>query len=180
MRRRIAHALFGAATCAALALAGVDLRRLLQAERIDAAIARAGAPERADASVPEARFAQARALAASAAFEPAVTAHKALVREAPPRLRRLAQYDLGNLYLREAVRHGPADAAQQMPLVELAKQSYRDLLRDDPGDWDARYNLELALRLSPEAEEESADDAEPSVNKQRVSTTQGLPRGALP
>jgi hypothetical protein len=31
-------------------------------------------------------------------------------------------------------------------LVELAKQRYRDLLRAEPQDWDARYNLERALR----------------------------------
>ena len=180
MRRRFGHVLFGAASCAAIALAGIDAWRLAQAGRIDAAIARADAPARADAGVPEARFARARALAASAGFEAAVAAHKAIVREQAGRLRRLAQYDLGNLYLREAMRHGPADAAQQLPLVELAKQSYRDLLRDDPADWDARYNLELALRLSPEADEESSADAEPSAAKQRVSTTQALPRGELP
>ena len=180
MRRRVVHALFGAATLAAAALAGVDAARLRQAVRVDAAIARASAPERADAALPEARFAQARALAAAGAFDAAVAAHKALVRDGRGALRRAALYDLGNLYLREAVRHGVANAPQQLPLVELAKQSYRDLLREEPGDWDARYNLERALRLAPEADEGTSAEAEPSTDKQRVSTTQGLPRGELP
>jgi mxaK protein len=180
MRRRVVHALFGAATLAALAIAGVDAWRLAQAERIDAAIARASVPGGADAGVPEARFAQARALAASSAFEPAVAAHKAIVRDERGALRRAARYDLGNLYLREALRQGVQQAPQQLPLIELAKQSYRDLLREAPSDWDARYNLERALQLAPEAGEEASADAEPQVNKQRVSTTQGLPRGELP
>jgi mxaK protein len=180
MRRRIAHALFGAATLAAAAVAGLDAARLLQARRVDAAIARADAPDPADARLPQARFAQARVLAASAAFEPAVAAHKAIVRDERGPLRRAAQYDLGNLYLREAVRHGAQAAPQQLPLVELAKQSYRDVLRDDPDDWDARYNLERALQLAPEAEETTSAETEPQANKQRVSTTQGLPRGELP
>jgi len=180
MRRRVAHAAFALATLAALALAGVDAWRLARAERVNAAIARADAPAPGDAGLPEARFARARAVAASAGFEPAVAAHKTLLRDERGSLRRAALYDLGNLYLREALRDGPAGAQQRLPLVELAKQAYRDVLREDPADWDARYNLERALQLAPEADVEETAEAEPSTNKQRVTTTQGLPRGALP
>jgi len=61
-----------------------------------------------------------------------------------------ALYDLGNLYLKRAYGHATEDAGVFIPLVELSKQRYRDLLRLHPDRWDARYNLERALRLAPE------------------------------
>jgi mxaK protein len=57
-------------------------------------------------------------------------------------------------------------------LVELAKRNYRILLREAPGDWDARYNLERALWLAPESEQEFVD-AEPPEKERSVSTLQG-------
>jgi mxaK protein len=90
------------------------------------------------------------------------------------------QYDLGNLHLREALKTRDADAASVLPLVELAKQSYRDVLRADPGDWDARYNLERALALAPEADDEGAEAAEPTANKERTVTTAHVGRSDLP
>ncbi len=41
-------------------------------------------------------------------------------------------------------------ASQALPLAELAKEQYRELLRRDPGFWEARYNLERAQRLLPD------------------------------
>ena len=34
--------------------------------------------------------------------------------------------------------------------MELAKQRYRDVLLINPQNWNARHNLELALRVAPE------------------------------
>lgn len=62
---------------------------------------------------------------------------------------RAALFDLGNAYLRQGA--GPMiDAPRSLPMIEQAKARYRALLRVAPGDWDARYNLERALRLAPE------------------------------
>jgi len=62
--------------------------------------------------------------------------------------------------------------------AELAKQAYRDVLRAEPHDWDARFNLERALRLLPDAEDESAEGtperSERAVTTMR-NTTLGLP-----
>ena len=60
---------------------------------------------------------------------------------------------------------------QSLPLLELAKQGYRDVLRDDPQQWDARYNLERALRLAPEAEEGDDGAAPPPLASERAVTT---------
>ena len=59
-----------------------------------------------------------------------------------------------------------------LPLIELAKQRYRDALRDRPDDWDARYNLERALWLAPEIETaQAAEEEEEQAPRERVVTT---------
>jgi mxaK protein len=72
--------------------------------------------------------------------------------------------------MRSALRENGVDTEQVLPLVELAKQSYRDLLREWPGDWDARYNLERALYLAPEGSEDLADDEPPTPKERSIST----------
>ena len=69
-----------------------------------------------------------------------------------------------------ALKDPSAPTDQLLPLIELAKQSYRDLLRETPADWDARYNLERALYLSPETQEDVAADGPPPPREHSVST----------
>ena len=180
MRRRHVHAIFGSASALLAAAVVVSGLQLAQAVRVDAAIARAAAPAAADRDLPEARLAQALALGAAGRYESALRAHKALVQAEYGPLREVALYDLGNLHLREALKGGPATADAAMPLVELAKQAYRDALRADPTDWDARYNLERALQLAPEADEEAADDSAPEPDKELTITTAPAGRSDLP
>ena len=91
-----------------------------------------------------------------------------------------ALYNAGNLHLREALKNGEGEAIRSLPLIELAKQHYRDLLRADPGRWDARYNLERALWLAPEADDAaSADDAR-TTPRERAITTMRSDGGDLP
>ena len=180
MRRRHVHAIFGTAGVLLAALVVAFAMRLAQAERVDRAIARAAAPAAADRDVPEARFAQALALGAAGHYEPALRAHKALVQAEHGPLREAALYNLGNLHLREALKTAPATPDAAAPLVELAKQSYRDALRADPADWDARYNLERALQLAPEVDEETADDGDAEPDKELTITTAPAGRSDLP
>lgn len=131
----------------------------------------------ADHISPEGRLSRAVALSKSD-YDAALAAFKAIIQSNRPDLHRMALYDLGNLHLHQALQVGVDDNTQSLPLTELAKQSYRDLLRQDPYDWDARYNLERALRLAPE--DDADQDAGPPDPRQHERTTIADPRMDLP
>lgn len=169
MRRRSIHRMFAAAAVSFAALAGWQAERLQHARHINAAIAGASVVS-LDRSVPEAQFARAIALGRAGDYEGALLAYKAVIQGKRRDLRHLALYNLGNLHMRAALKDPTAPTDQVLPLVELAKQSYRDVLRENPADWDARYNLERALYLSPETEEDVADDGPPVPREHSVST----------
>jgi len=61
-----------------------------------------------------------------------------------PEQRERTLYNLGNRYLEEGL--GAGDPEQRRRLLDAAVDAYRDALRLDPGDLDAKWNLELALR----------------------------------
>jgi len=69
-----------------------------------------------------------------------------------------AHYNLANAYLRSALNMGSQISSSSLPLVELAKQRYRDLLKDAPDHWQARYNLERALTMAPEGTDREDDE----------------------
>jgi len=165
VKRRTIHVAFAVASVGLGLVAAYQGLRLHRAQRINDAIASVAT---VDANVAEARFARALALAESGDAGAALEIYKALIRGRAD-LERAARYNVGNLHLREAMKSGPDEAARSLPLIELAKQSYRDLLRIDPGDWDARYNLERALQLAPEIEERAAN--EPPEPPQRAFST---------
>jgi mxaK protein len=153
------------------ALAAHDGWRLVQVRRVNALI-KTGSPLSAESpdAPPELRFAQAWAEAASGASETALNRYGALQGDAP--LGRAARYNSANLLLRQAIQmRAGAQPGQALALVELAKESYREVLRHDPDDWAARYNLERAQRLVPDPDE--ADEALPEVkrNAERAATT---------
>jgi mxaK protein len=194
MRRRTVHSSFGAvaAVCGAVSIwYGVQLT---QANRINAAIASAnaapvtsaapsttkGAPGAADdgfppaaGNVPQAQLARAISLAKAGQFTAALKAYKSLL-DSGYEVRLPALYNLGNLNMREALKNGPGEAQRALPLIELAKQSYRDDLRSNPADWDARYNLERALWLSPEYDDPILERNQAPVHSEHaMSTLQG-------
>ena len=193
MKRAHGHLAFALVAAALGVLTAGEALRLQHAQRINMSVAEwattasvstpaatsakwsAGA---ADHLPPEARLARAVALA-RLDYDGALAAYKSIIQSNREDLRRIALYDLGNLNLRQAVQYGLADEAQSLPLTELAKQGYRDLLRRDPTDWDARYNLERALRLAPEEDDASEDTAPPDPREHERSTIAD-PRMDLP
>jgi len=166
-----------AALLALAALAGLDLYRLSAIARWNERIAAiesaaANAPAALEPNAPmEARF----ALALAAAQQGEVTRAVALYRDvaqARPDLSGAALFDAANALLREADRLvASSDRLAARPLLELAKATYREALRHEAGRWDARYNLERALRAAPE--DGSADDAPLPMpaDSERAATT---------
>lgn len=175
MKRRNAHLVFGVA---ALGLAGTAVGlglRLQAAERANALIdeASAYASEAALAreaggelaaprlDTPEAALAFALALAQGEDYERALKALETLSQSPRDDIRGLARYALGNLHLRQARRIGDEQVAKGRTLVELGKQAYRRVLDEDPQHWEARYNLERALWLEPEADDGNVEVTPP-------------------
>jgi mxaK protein len=173
VKRRVVHCAFGVAALACAGLVAYHGIRFYEIKRVNAAIVSARVAS-FDAAVPEARFARALALARAGESDVAVKMYKALIEGDRRDLKQGARYNLGNLYMRDALKDGASEAFRSLPLVELAKQSYRDVLRDEPADWDARYNLARALQLAPEVEQEAEEDEDPAPKEQSVSTLQGV------
>lgn len=187
MKRHTLHALFALATLAGAALVASEVLRLRQQQALADAIGQAAASGREDTgldvrlkSAPrEVRLARATALARHGDADAATRLYSALVE--PGRVDavgRAALLDLGNLHLRQALALAATDAAAG-PLVELAKQRYRDLLRLAPDDWDARHNLERALRLAPEEVEAVTEPDNEPVERRNVQL-RGMKAGDLP
>lgn len=164
-RRRAA-----AVVLAALALAAaVDGARLARDERINAQLAAGVAALPADAP-PLLRFAHAYAQAASGADDTALRQYGTLQEDAS--LGSAARYNAANLLMRQAiVLRERSQPGQALALVELAKEHYREVLRRDPGHWNARYNLERAQRLVPDPDEAESEAAGPRNNAERAATT---------
>jgi mxaK protein len=163
------HTVFGIVAAVCAGVAGIQVARLERAHHVNAAI-RSASLASLDRSVPEAQVARAIALGRAGDYEGALLAYKAVIQGNRADLRHLALYNLGNLHMRAALKDPHAPTDQILPLVELAKQSYRDLLRETPQDWDARYNLERALYMAPELDEDVADEGPPAPKEHSVST----------
>ena len=99
-----------------------------------------------------------------------------------------AHYNSANIYLKQALslldEHGLEAWDKAMPLLSLAKESYRDALRLKPDWMDAKYNYELALRLSPiiesqgrKASKEDEEEKDMGVPPDGWPSIPGFPRG---
>lgn len=124
------------------------------------------------------RFGEALSLARAGDDDAALARYRSLYDDALLGLP--ARYNAANLLLRQGLvlREGPSPG-QALPLIELAKEGYRQVLRQAPDMAAARYNLERAQRLLPEVDEDDLQGAAPE-NAERAATTmrgvaQGLP-----
>ena len=179
MKRRHVHFTFAAVAGVCALFAAYEGMRLREAHRVNDAINSAALEGASESARAEARFAHAAVLVKQGDYEGALKAYKGLSRDAPERLATAALFNAGNLQLREAMKEGPAAAAKALPLIELSKQSYRAVLRRDPQSWDARYNLERALWLAPEVEEDSTLRVRRDAENRVMSTLQNT-RAELP
>ncbi len=156
----------------ALALEDGRLLRELDVNRQLAALgADAATPAATLGDDPRLWVATARATAAAGQTVEAAALLRRAADTATGPLREQALYNLGNVYLRAALRMRASGAgASALPLFELAKESYRSALMAQPGLWDAKFNLELALRAAPDADPDDTG-APPVLTGERAVTT---------
>jgi mxaK protein len=160
-----------------LAATAVDGALLWRDSQRNSRIAAGTPPE--DSEVAELRFAQAHALAATGDAEAALNSYRAL--HADPTVGQAARFNSANLLLRQALElRAGEQPGQALPLIELAKEQYRELLRRDPQHWDARYNLERAQRLLPDPPEADQEPATAPQQRERSATTMRAQTLGLP
>lgn len=167
------------AVLALVVVAGlVDATLLWRAAQTNALIASGEPIVDVPGLAPELRFAQAHAMAqslppsqaASGPRDAALNRYRAL--QSDPRLGAAARFNSANLLVRQAIEvRASAQPGQAIALLELAKEYYRDVLRDDPLNWDARYNLERAQRLQPDPDDDEAAPVSQERNRERAVTT---------
>ena len=126
------------------------------------------------------QFANAYQLQQQLEFKKAVKAYASIGARPGSRLQLDVKYNLANLYFREASQldeSGDDDLA--MPLIELAKQNYKEILRIDENHLDAKYNLELALIVAPDNDPaDTLEERNPEHSSRALTTIQS--RKSLP
>ncbi|MBS0235311.1 MAG: hypothetical protein JSR99_17725 [Proteobacteria bacterium] len=97
----------------------------------------------------------------------------------PPNVRGAALYNIANastLLAGEAVRRGDLDAAAA--LINLAKSEYRLSLKLDPENWNARYNIDVAMRVVRDLPlGDNPDTTSPNAPKKLWTDLPGIPKG---
>lgn len=124
---------------------------------------------------PNVEFARAAYLANAGEHIRALLIYQRLATEVTGDLQASARYNLSNLLVKESMRAIHPNESQ--PTLELAKQMYRDLLKKNPEFWDARYNLELVLRLAPDNSSSVDDFSEHIVSVKTEREISGADRG---
>lgn len=137
-----------------------------------------------DLTLPQARYAEAARLMRAGRSSDAIAAYAKLAAGDDAALSIAAHFNQGNHYLRQSIslldNEGLAAYDRAAPQLSMAKAHYRQALRVKP-DWvEAKYNLELALLLSPalqsapDSEEEEEDDSKATHGWPSIP---GFPRG---
>lgn len=97
----------------------------------------------------------------------------------PPLVHAAALYNIANsrtLLAAEAVHRGDLDGAAA--LINLAKSEYRLALKLDPASWDARYNIDVAMRIVRDLPLGNNPDKEsPNAPKKLWTDLPGIPKG---
>jgi len=171
-RKRRREVWLGVAAAVLLALLAWDLRQLDRLRTWNRAIDDGSVIALKGPLPPMLIFAQAYHQPVDAHFQDVLALYKRAEAAGDPALVALARYNSGNTYFRAGLAMREADNEQQaVSLLELAKGSYRQALVLAPSNWDARYNLERALRERPEPEEGDDSALSPPQQAERAATT---------
>lgn len=125
-------------------------------------------------------FAKARQLDGAGDHQEAIRLYSAILHTEDKALRGRVFHNLGTIYLREAAKlwnaRGVLEYARVNTLIELTKENYREALRLDPDNWDARHNLEYAYRITPPPKEQPKSDLR-GTKSSVFATLPGIPGG---
>jgi len=165
------------AAAALFVVGALECMRLREVLRFNSAVRSDQLAMAAEIDVPEGAFAAALILQRKGEFEQALHAYGSIHAE-DSALSSAVRFNLANSYLRRAFELGDAAGGDVIgPLIELAKQEYREVLRADSHAWDAKYNLELALSVQPDVGDVEADAvAMPEHSRQSVATQRKFER----
>ncbi|WP_292757696.1 MxaK protein [Methylophaga sp. UBA2689] len=146
--------------------------QLWQQKRVEAFVS---APEQYETipDHPRAHFAQGRYLVEQNENDAALEQYTLVLGSQQTEWLPAAYFNRGNINLREAMAMDGNDP-QMIPLVELAKQDYRSALKQQPEFWDARFNLEVALRLVPEDPEVNGNFKKQEIYSERSIETKAF------
>jgi mxaK protein len=183
--RALKHRLIWAALLASVVVSAYQLWSLYRIHRENQWMAELSAGhdlsiDKLMSSAPEVRLVRAVYLRQKQRYDEALDTLSLIVGQGDSRLQSKSRYNLGNVYLTQAMAEVEAGRINQAaPLLTLAKQAYRQALTLDSRFWDAKYNLEVAMSLLPEFDrisptEPDNDAAKPS---QMWTTVPGFPRG---
>ena len=126
-------------------------------------------------------FANARQLHQEGDYAQAQQVFASINIEQSPQLRVPVLFELSQTYIRQAVDfEKKGDAEQRIPLLELAKENYRKILRNDPDNWQARVNLARVLRMLPDARLLVDDDEDVMPERSPQATVQTMGHDRLP
>lgn len=103
-------------------------------------------------------FAKARYLNGQKHYQQALQAYAHIEKAGSRPFQLRVLYNMATIYLQQAAKlwqgKGVWEYNQINTLLDLAEQSFKEVLFEDPKNWPARYNLEYALRIRPPAKEE--------------------------
>lgn len=92
----------------------------------------------------------------------AIRLYGSIMQAGDNRFRARVRFNLGTLYLRDAAKiwrdRGLLEHVRVNTLLSAAKDNLRESLILDPNQWDARFNLEFALRITPPPKEKPKND----------------------
>lgn len=111
---------------------------------------------------PQLRYNLGTALVRLERYEEADRHLQLALRSVDPELRRRVYYNVGN----RSLIPGRQGGAQSQALLDAAIQSYRQALRLNPSDMDAKWNLELALREQERQQQQNQQQSDPTEPQQ--------------
>ncbi len=131
-------------------------------------------------AAPELQLARGSYLKNKHRYDEAQAALSPIIDQGSVKNRAISRYNLGNTYLEQAIEMAESmQINEATSLASLAKQTYRQALALDSKNWDAKYNLEVAMRLLPEMDRLTMEEDEPvPQDKAKLwATVPGFPRG---